>query len=228
MAKTDWSRDDKVQPADMNQIGTEINNKLNASAYTAADVLAKIKTVDGTGSGLDADMVDGLHTTEGSINGSIAVRRAIDGFIQANGFKSTVANGTAPIGVTSSTMVPNLNAEMVGGKHASDFVGKVASASEVSITTTQQQVVGFTPAAQGNFVVYVYLRVTSSTILSGSVLYADATGYQTSNFVQSAPFDVGSYSLFPIYFNATAQFIQVVFTSNVPGAVKVSASITEV
>lgn len=33
--------------------------KLNASVYTAADVLAKIKTVDGEGSGLDADFLDG-------------------------------------------------------------------------------------------------------------------------------------------------------------------------
>jgi hypothetical protein len=33
--------------------------KLNASAYTAADVLAKLLTVDGSGSGLDADLLDG-------------------------------------------------------------------------------------------------------------------------------------------------------------------------
>ena len=32
------------------------------SAYTAADVLAKLKTVDGSGSGLDADLLDGLHS----------------------------------------------------------------------------------------------------------------------------------------------------------------------
>lgn len=36
-------------------------SKLNASSYTAADVLAKIKTVDGAGSGLDADTLDGVH-----------------------------------------------------------------------------------------------------------------------------------------------------------------------
>lgn len=33
--------------------------KLNSSAYTAADVLAKIRTVDGAASGLDADLLDG-------------------------------------------------------------------------------------------------------------------------------------------------------------------------
>ncbi|MDE6511550.1 MAG: hypothetical protein K2L00_05605, partial [Muribaculaceae bacterium] len=34
---------------------------LASSTYTAADVLAKLKTVDGSGSGLDADTVDGTH-----------------------------------------------------------------------------------------------------------------------------------------------------------------------
>ena len=38
-------------------------NKLNASSYTASDVLAKIKTVDGSGSGLDADTLDGKDST---------------------------------------------------------------------------------------------------------------------------------------------------------------------
>lgn len=36
---------------------------LLASAYTASDVLTKIKTVDGTGSGLDADLLDGQHAS---------------------------------------------------------------------------------------------------------------------------------------------------------------------
>ena len=40
-------------------VTTALSNKLNTSAYTAADVLTKIKTVDGSGSGLDADKLDG-------------------------------------------------------------------------------------------------------------------------------------------------------------------------
>ncbi len=39
------------------------NAKLAASAYTAADVLAKLLTVDGVGTGLDADLLDGQHIT---------------------------------------------------------------------------------------------------------------------------------------------------------------------
>lgn len=41
---------------------------LLSSAYTAADVLAKLKTVDGSGSGLDADLFDGQHSIYYVIN----------------------------------------------------------------------------------------------------------------------------------------------------------------
>lgn len=47
-----------VQSA-LNFLDTE---KLNASTYTAADILTKIKTVDGSGSGLDADLLDGISS----------------------------------------------------------------------------------------------------------------------------------------------------------------------
>ena len=46
---------------------------LASSVYTASDILTKLKTVDGSGSGLDADLLDGYHesvffkTTRGSI-----------------------------------------------------------------------------------------------------------------------------------------------------------------
>ena len=41
---------------------TALNAKLASSSYTAADVLTKIKTVDGAGSGLDADLLDGISS----------------------------------------------------------------------------------------------------------------------------------------------------------------------
>ena len=42
-------------------ITTALATKLNSSAYTAADVLSKLTGVDGAGSGLDADLLDGLQ-----------------------------------------------------------------------------------------------------------------------------------------------------------------------
>jgi hypothetical protein len=48
---------------------------LPSSSYTASDVLTKIKTVDGSGSGLDADLLDGIDST---------------------GFVKQLADGTSP------------------------------------------------------------------------------------------------------------------------------------
>ena len=54
--------------------GTLADAALPASSYTAADVLTKVKTVDGAGSGLDADLLDGNHASAfaTSAQGSLA------------------------------------------------------------------------------------------------------------------------------------------------------------
>ena len=43
---------------------SDLGSYLPSASYTAADVLTKIKTVDGSGSGLDADLLDGRTSTE--------------------------------------------------------------------------------------------------------------------------------------------------------------------
>ena len=48
--------------------GATADAALPASSYTAADVLTKIKTVDGAGSGLDADLLDGQSSAYFRIN----------------------------------------------------------------------------------------------------------------------------------------------------------------
>ena len=54
---------------------------LPKSAYTAADVLAKIKTVDGAASGLDADLLDGYHASLTTAAWTVPVRDA-DGLLR--------------------------------------------------------------------------------------------------------------------------------------------------
>ena len=44
--------------------GAASDTYLPKATYTASDILTKIKTVDGSGSGLDADLLDGKHLTE--------------------------------------------------------------------------------------------------------------------------------------------------------------------
>lgn len=50
-------------PAALTALST---NKLDSTAYTASDVLLKIKTVDGVTSGLDADKIDGYDIVVGA------------------------------------------------------------------------------------------------------------------------------------------------------------------
>ena len=51
---------------------TQVNTKLDSSAYTATDVLSKVKTVDGVGSGLDADLLDGKQGNEYALKTDIS------------------------------------------------------------------------------------------------------------------------------------------------------------
>ena len=76
---------------------TALNTKLNASAYTAADVLSKIKSVDGSGSGLDADSLDGYQAATTSSPNTVAVRDSA-GDINARIFKSEYDTTNPSIG----------------------------------------------------------------------------------------------------------------------------------
>jgi len=66
--------------------------KLNSSAYTASDVLAKVKAVDGAGSGLDADLLDGA---EGTSYLNIINRLPDSGRFDGSNGSAGIASGTA-------------------------------------------------------------------------------------------------------------------------------------
>jgi hypothetical protein len=57
------------------------------------------------------------------------------GIITASRFISTVAIGTAPFTVTSTTVVTNLNADLLDGQHASAFVPYVGATTDVDLGT---------------------------------------------------------------------------------------------
>ena len=59
-------------------------------------------------------IIDGALNVAGvSVNGTVGITGQIT---------SSIAAGTAPLNVTSTTMCPNLNADMLDGHHASDFL----------------------------------------------------------------------------------------------------------
>jgi len=55
---------DAVNHATVVYVDSGLAGKVNTSDYTASDVLTKIKTVDGSTSGLDADLLDGLDASD--------------------------------------------------------------------------------------------------------------------------------------------------------------------
>ena len=66
--------------ANFTALNTEVGTKLTASGYTAADVLSKLLTVDGTGSGIDADTLDGLNSATANTVSTIVARDASGNF----------------------------------------------------------------------------------------------------------------------------------------------------
>lgn len=91
--------------AEFDNIATAVTSKQDASGYTAADVLAKLLTVDGAASGLDADLLDGqssaafstashTHAASDITSGSFAETQITDGALLARNAANETISGT--------------------------------------------------------------------------------------------------------------------------------------
>jgi hypothetical protein len=83
--------------ANFTNINTEVGTKLDASEYTAEDVLTKIKTVDGAGSGLDADLLDGLNAASTNTSSTIVSRDSSGNFAAGTITATLVGNVTGNV-----------------------------------------------------------------------------------------------------------------------------------
>lgn len=83
-----------------NNINVQLNAALPSATYTAADVLSKLRTVDGTGSGLDADLLDGRNSATAATANTIVLR-------DNNG---DITAGT----VNATTVIANLTGNVTG------------------------------------------------------------------------------------------------------------------
>jgi hypothetical protein len=72
-------------------LNTDIQTRVLSSDYEDSDVLTKIKNVDGAGSGLDADLLDGLNTSSSDTSGDTVVIRS-SGSFSANAVTLTQLN----------------------------------------------------------------------------------------------------------------------------------------
>lgn len=107
--------------------GTTQLQFITPSNYDARDVLNKLLTVDGTGSGLDADTVDGLNTSSvlpGSVDKASIVSRDSFGNFSANSITANLVGNVTGTADNANT-VDGLNPET--GNVVSSIVARDAS-----------------------------------------------------------------------------------------------------
>jgi hypothetical protein len=195
MAKTNWGMNETVMPADMNQIGQEINETAEAVGTLQDGAVLKdgstiftgqIKSSLPTGTApfsvasttvvpnLNADMVDGRNAETTSAPNTVAARNA-SGILQASRYVSDVAQGTAPFTVTSTTMVANLNADLLDGYHAlQGATANTVAVRDANAALTSARFIS--NAAQGT----APLSVVSTTVVTN--LNADSVdGYHATD-----------------------------------------------
>lgn len=109
-------------------------------------------------------------------NDQIGFRVTTDA-VYANKYTSSVSTGNAPISVKSTTMCPNLNADMVDGKNASDFQPSLYKTLKFTTNTSNSKVVwcDLCRIAQGyqNYSILVQISALQSAVLCSVVV-----GYQ--------------------------------------------------
>ena len=103
-------------------LNIELGTKLSSSTYTATDLIIKLKTVDGSGSGLDADLLDGLNTASTNTPSTV-VTRDIAGSFAAEIITATSIYASIIGGVTGNVL-GNLTGSVFGNV-TGDLTGAV-------------------------------------------------------------------------------------------------------
>ena len=127
----------------MPDYSSNFSSKLDASSYTASDVLTKIKTVDGAGSGLDADVLDGQSSAY---------------YLDGNNFINMPATGVTSVatsnGLTGGTITGTGTLSMSGSYTGTFTVtGEIKATGEVTAYFSDERlkkdIVPVTGALQG-------------------------------------------------------------------------------
>lgn len=135
-------------------LNTDIGNRVLSSTYTGLDILTKIKTVDGTGSGLDADLLDGLNSSSANAISTIVARDSSGNFA-ANQITATVVG---------SLVVPTSGNISISGSSSGTITLNAPSAAGSNTITF--------PATTGNVVTTGDSGTVTNTMLAGSIANA--------------------------------------------------------
>jgi hypothetical protein len=136
-------------------LNTDIGNRLLSSSYTAADVLTKVKTVDGAGSGLDADLLDGLNSASTNTNSTIVARDS------SGNFAAGQITATTFVG---SVVVPTTGTISLSGSSSGTITINAPSSAGTNTITF--------PASTGNVVTTGDVGTVTNNMLAGSIANA--------------------------------------------------------
>lgn len=188
-------------------IGTDTNNILTVHAGTiksrstlyvesgtSASIIFKVNAGTEAGRFLQPNGYLGLGTT------SPSERLHVAGNITANILKSTIATGTAPLTVASTTVVTNLNADLLDGKHLAHVTERQYAGSSASGTKTGWFRIGETLTTDSggcNFILFIsrnysHLNNESYTIsvnitYGGYAAINQISGYSNVEITASSP-----------------------------------------
>jgi hypothetical protein len=118
-------------PDVINNILTQLGQKLDSGSYTAADVLQKLLTVDGPGSGLNADLLDGMHASSfaTSAQGTLAVSAVQPGDLGSAAYKDVPGTG---INATTAQVVMGDDSRLTNTR---DWNASIVSQTEAEAGT---------------------------------------------------------------------------------------------
>lgn len=148
--------------ANINNLNTELGGKLDISSYTATDVLAKILSVDGSGSGLDADRIQGKNIASTNTNNTVVLRDSSGNFSASTVTANLVGNVTGNItgnGIGTWTGTASNVSGVVTVEHGGTGVttvddiktllsiGSMAAQNSASVNITGGNITGINPIA---------------------------------------------------------------------------------
>lgn len=133
-------------------LNTDVGNRVATSTYTASDVLTKLLTVDGSGSGLDADLLDGKNSDSSNTINTIVAR---------DGSGNFAANQITATTFVGSLVVPTTGSVSLSGSSSGSITLAVPSSAGTNTITF--------PATTGNVVTTGDSGTVTNAMLAGSI-----------------------------------------------------------
>jgi hypothetical protein len=135
-------------------LNEDVQTRVLSADYSDQDVLDKIKNVDGSGSGLDADLLDGLNAVSGATGASVVSRDSSGNFAAGN---ITAVQFNGPLYLNTADSIT--------------FEGSVADGFETTLSAVNPtaDITVLIPAVAGTLVSTGASGVVTNGMLAGSI-----------------------------------------------------------